>query len=157
LGGTDGDGYKRRTHSLSSAISTLLLHLPPLLYRIPSYSPLRPLRKPLILQELPHTRPVSRVELHNLKKKGFIRITNLPFAERLEWFQLLRRHRRHDANERFLRVFVGEFLKGDGERPEPLMLMHDDFRVVEFVAFWLFRLEDVEVETPDEVDELGQN
>jgi len=35
--------------------------------------------------------------------------------------------------------------------------MHDDFRVVEFVAFWLFRLEDVEVETPDEVDELGQN
>jgi len=56
-----------------------------------------------------------------------------------------------------LRVFVGEFLEGDGERPEPLMLMPEDFRVVEFVAFWLFRLEDVEVETPYEVDELGQN
>jgi len=53
-----------------------------------------------------------------------------------------------------LRVFVGEFLEGDGERPEPLMLMPEDFRVVEFVAFWLFRLEDVEVETPYEVDEL---
>lgn len=135
----------------------LLLHLPPLLFRTPSYGPLRPLRKPLIVQELPHIRPVSGVELHNLENKGFIRITNFSFAERLKWFELLRRHRRHNSNDRFLRVFVREFLERDGEWPEPLMLMHDNLRIVEFMAFWLFRLEDMEVETPYEVDKLGQD
>jgi len=135
----------------------LLLLLLPFFFRIPPHGPLRSLRKPLILQEFPHKRSVSWVELHNLEYKCFILIADLSFTETLEWFQHFRRHRRHDANDCFLGVLVSDLFIGDRKRPEPLMLVHDDSRIVHFMAFWLFRLEDVEVETPYEVDKLGKH
>ncbi len=93
------------------------------------------LRKPLIPQQLPRNWTVSRVELHYLKYEGFILVTDLSFAESLEWFQLLRRYRRYDANDRLLCIYVGNLFVRDRERPEPLMLMHHDFYIVQFIAF----------------------
>lgn len=153
----DGNCHKSRMHLLGSAVPMLLLLLLPFFFRIPPHGPPGSLLKPLILQELAYKRSVSRVELHNLKYKGFILVTDLSFTEMPEWFQLLRRHRRHDANDCFLGVLVSDLFIGDRKRPEPLMLVHDDSRIVHFMAFWLFRLEDVEVETPYEVDKLGKH
>ena len=103
----------------------------------------RSVNKPLILQELPHHRSVSRVELHNLEYESFILIDDLSFAEILEWFQLLGRHCRHDPNDYFLGVLVGDLLIGDRERPRSLVLIHNDFRIVHLMAFWLFRLKNM--------------
>jgi hypothetical protein len=51
-------------------------------------------------------------------------------------------------------IIVGDLPVRDRERPEPLMLTHDNFLVVHFMAFWFVWLEYVEVETLYEIDEL---
>ena len=62
----------------------------------------------------------------------------------MEWFQLLGRYNGHDADDRFLRILIGDFLIRDWKRPEPLVLANNDLSVVQFVAF---QLEYVEIES----------
>lgn len=146
---------ERRTRSLRSAFLYFLLLLLPFVFRIPSDGPLRSFRKPLVLQELPHLRSISRVELQNPKHKRFILVRDLSLTETLEGFHLLRRHHRHDAHDRFLCLLVRDLFIRDRKRPEPLVLVRNNLRIVHVIAFWLFRLEYMEIETPYKVDKLG--
>lgn len=102
----------------------------PCLFRIPSHGPGRSLRKPLVLQERPGGRPVSRIKLHNLQHEGFVGITDLSLVDTAERFQLLGRDDGHGADDGFLGFVVGDHLVRDWERPEKLMLIHDNFGIV---------------------------
>jgi len=110
--------------------------------------------KPFILQKLLGRWPVSRIELHDAKKKRlvcnrhFLRICE---SERRHGIgrALLHEHR-HDTEA----LFIGDFPVGRRERTKDLMVLYKDLGVKVIVVDGDFWVEDVEVVAVDQTDEL---
>ena len=110
--------------------------------------------KPFILQELLSRRPVSRIELHDAEKKRLVRIRH--------FFRICEGERRHSIRGALLHehrddtkaLFIGDFLVGRRERPKDLMVLYEDLGVEIIVVDGDVWVEDVEVVSVDQTDEL---
>lgn len=110
--------------------------------------------KPFILQELLGRWSASRIELHDAEQKCLVRVRDFLRICEGERRHSIRGALLHEHRDDTKALFIGDFLVGRRERPKDLMVLYEDLGVEIIVVDGDVWVEDVEVVSVDQTDEL---
>lgn len=99
--------------------------------------------KPLVLQELLGSRPISRIKFHHLQNKFLVLLANLLRRREAKWSQAFSRATLHNPHNRLKSRAVRDIHIGRWKRAKTSMMLHEDFDLVILVIDRDIGFEDV--------------